>query len=32
MAGVDIFRLNKDAKIIEHWDVLQTPAVLRVQR
>ena len=23
MAGVDIFRLNDDAKIIEHWDVLQ---------
>lgn len=23
MAGVDIFRLNADAKIIEHWDVLQ---------
>lgn len=23
MAGVDIFRFNEDAKIIEHWDVLQ---------
>jgi len=23
MAGVDVFRLNDDAKIIEHWDVLQ---------
>lgn len=23
MAAVDIFRLNDDAKIIEHWDVLQ---------
>jgi predicted SnoaL-like aldol condensation-catalyzing enzyme len=23
MAVVDIFRLNDDAKIIEHWDVLQ---------
>ena len=23
MAGVDIFRLNEDSKIIEHWDVLQ---------
>jgi predicted SnoaL-like aldol condensation-catalyzing enzyme len=23
MAGVDIYRFNDDAKIIEHWDVLQ---------
>ncbi len=23
MAGVDVFRLNEDGKIIEHWDVLQ---------
>jgi predicted SnoaL-like aldol condensation-catalyzing enzyme len=23
MAGVDIFRLNDDGKIIEHWDILQ---------
>jgi len=23
MAGVDIYRVNDDGKIIEHWDVLQ---------
>jgi predicted SnoaL-like aldol condensation-catalyzing enzyme len=23
MAGVDIFRFNDEAKIVEHWDVLQ---------
>lgn len=23
MAGVDLFRLNEDGKMIEHWDVLQ---------
>src|SRR5439155_982011 len=25
MAGVDIYRLNDEGKIIEHWDVLQQP-------